>query len=44
MKATVTTDYPFGETIRIKIEPERDVEFPLYLRIPGWCKADRRSR
>ena len=35
---TTTTDYPFGETIRIKIEPEKDVEFPLYLRIPGWCK------
>ncbi len=38
VKATVTTDYPFGETIRLEIEPEKDVEFPLYLRIPGWCK------
>ena len=38
VKVSATTDYPFGETIRIKIDPERDVEFPLYLRIPGWCK------
>jgi len=39
VKVTTTTDYPFGETIRMKVEPARDVEFPLYLRIPGWCKS-----
>jgi hypothetical protein len=38
VKLTITTDYPFDETIRIKVEPEKDVDFPLYLRIPGWCK------
>ena len=38
VKVTTTTDYPFGETIRMKVEPEKDVAFPLYLRIPGWCK------
>ena len=38
VRVTTTTDYPFDETIRMKIEPERDVQFPLYLRIPGWCK------
>jgi len=39
VKVTTTTDYPFGETIRMKVEPEKDVAFPLYLRIPGWCKS-----
>ena len=46
MRLTTTTDYPFGETIRIAVDPERDVEFPLYLRIPAWCRpaADRGQR
>jgi hypothetical protein len=38
VKLTTTTNYPFDETIRIQVDPEKDVEFPLYLRIPGWCK------
>jgi hypothetical protein len=33
------TDYPFDETIRMEIKPERAVDFPLYLRIPGWCSS-----
>ncbi len=31
------TRYPFEEKISLKITPENDVEFPLYLRIPAWC-------
>ena len=38
MKITTTTDYPFGETVRMKLDCAKDVEFPLYVRIPGWCK------
>jgi hypothetical protein len=32
------TDYPFGENILFHIEPEKEVAFPLQLRIPLWCK------
>jgi hypothetical protein len=41
VKMTTTTDYPFGETVRIKVTPEKAVDFPLYLRIPGWCQHAR---
>ena len=40
-RLTTTTDYPFNETIRIAVDPERDVEFPLYLRVPAWCRQPR---
>lgn len=32
------TNYPFEETIRFTIETARQVQFPLHLRIPGWCR------
>ena len=31
------TAYPFEESIRMTVEPEKTVGFPLYLRIPEWC-------
>jgi hypothetical protein len=37
------TDYPFGGIVNLTLWVERDVEFPLYLRIPGWCKNARIS-
>jgi len=38
VKVSAATDYPFGETIRLRVDPARKVSFPLYLRIPGWCQ------
>jgi hypothetical protein len=32
------TKYPFDEKIEITVNPDKPVKFPLYLRIPAWCK------
>ncbi|HBE40404.1 MAG TPA: hypothetical protein DDW27_04235 [Bacteroidales bacterium] len=32
------TDYPFKGNIRLTINSENPVRFPLYLRIPGWAE------
>lgn len=32
------TDYPFDENIFLNIKSPNPVKFPLYLRIPKWCK------
>ncbi len=31
------TGYPFHETVTFTLKTPRDLEFPLHLRIPGWC-------
>lgn len=36
-----TTRYPWDGEISIRVEPERDVEFALYVRQPGWCARPR---
>lgn len=33
-----TTEYPFDEHIKIAVNTSKSVNFPLYLRVPGWCK------
>jgi hypothetical protein len=33
-----TTHYPFDENIKIEVSTSSPVYFPLYLRIPRWCK------
>jgi hypothetical protein len=31
------TNYPFDEHIKIEVNTDKSVQFPLYLRVPGWC-------
>lgn len=33
------THYPFEDTINFAVHVSQPVAFPLYLRVPGWCKA-----
>lgn len=35
---TVSGDYPFGNTVKISLDVRKNVEFPLYLRIPFWAE------
>jgi hypothetical protein len=39
VEVEVGTSYPFEESIVLTVRPEKDVTFPLYLRIPGWCRT-----
>ncbi len=32
------TNYPFDETVEFTLTAKSSVRFPLYLRIPAWCK------
>jgi DUF1680 family protein len=32
------TRYPFAERIEFTVKTSKPVKFPLYLRVPGWCK------
>jgi DUF1680 family protein len=36
VRLTLDTDYPAGDTIAIRVEPERAEEFALRLRVPAW--------
>lgn len=38
VKIEEETDYPFGETIEFKLTASDTVQFPLLIRIPGWCE------
>jgi hypothetical protein len=33
------TGYPWCESVRLTLRPERPAEFALSLRIPGWCRG-----
>ena len=37
VEITCNTDYPFGETIEMSINPAREAVFPIFFHIPGWC-------
>ncbi len=32
------SNYPFEEVVRLSVDPAKSVSFPLYLRVPAWCK------
>jgi hypothetical protein len=32
------TDYPFGDQVTLRLSAPRAVNFPLWLRVPGWCE------
>ena len=32
-----TTDYPFRETVKVTVTPEKAVRFPLSVRVPAWA-------
>ena len=36
---TEDTDYPFRDTVRLTIAAPKPTAFPLYLRIPAWCRS-----
>lgn len=38
VKIESETAYPFGETIRMKVTVEKASEFPIWVRVPAWCK------
>jgi len=37
LKLSMETDYPYDGRVRLTIDIEKPVEFPLRLRLPGWC-------
>lgn len=37
VRIEVTTDYPFGEEIRLTVRAGESTRFPLHLRIPAWA-------
>lgn len=39
VKIEETTDYPFGESVQMKLSMAKAVEFPLYFRIPHWAEG-----
>ena len=39
VRLVADTRYPFEEQVRIAVHTPRAVDFPLYLRIPRWCRA-----
>lgn len=39
VRLAVETDYPYGESVRIRVEHKTPCAFPLHLRIPEWAEG-----
>lgn len=39
VELVMATDYPFEDTVRITVNPDKDAPFPIELRVPGWCSS-----
>lgn len=39
VRLQLETDYPFRETMKLTVTPEKPVRFPLLLRVPGWAEG-----
>ncbi|MBN2841914.1 MAG: glycoside hydrolase family 127 protein [Sedimentisphaerales bacterium] len=39
VKLVQESNYPFEEDVRITVASEKSVSFPLYIRVPLWCKG-----
>ena len=39
VRIDVETDYPFRDTVKITVQAEDDIRFPIRLRIPAWSDA-----
>lgn len=38
IKIIEETDYPFRDIIQLRLSTPKEVEFPLYMRVPRWCE------
>lgn len=40
VKISQETQYPWNGTVRLSLEPEREAEFSVFVRIPGWARGE----
>lgn len=41
VKLACQSAYPFEETLTVRVTPAQRAVFPLYFRVPAWCRAPR---
>jgi DUF1680 family protein len=39
VKISAETKYPFDERVSLRVAAAEEVRFPLYLRVPSWCRT-----
>jgi hypothetical protein len=39
VQATMETDYPFRDTVKLTVRTEKVLRFPLWLRVPAWAEG-----